>query len=262
MINAEYQNDHFETRISSYVALMWLSWKRNNLFQYIQTKMGKWLFGRETFHPPRGFISLRVIDQICYTHLFDRMTSQHSQDQWVRHHLPRCRGGGEWETGEWWERKGLGSERYNILKLAKACLQYLVNVTKLAQLYTNNQLQVPSHCTVPPPKHTFTHDQYTTSNGLPKELDHLDMPSFMWSVKPSRFFFLSVSDDCNFTRFTGLVLILKSLRFTSIKKKHFIAHVCSNVQPGAVKSVLLRHWMHVTQVHPVTSENQFHYTRL
>ena len=35
-----------------------------------------------------------------------------------------------------------------------------------------------------------------------------------------------------------------------------------SVQPGAVKLVLWRHWMHLTQVRPVTSENQFHCTRL
>ena len=36
----------------------------------------------------------------------------------------------------------------------------------------------------------------------------------------------------------------------------------SSVQPGAVKLVLWHHWMLHTQVHPVTSENQFHCTRL
>ena len=35
-----------------------------------------------------------------------------------------------------------------------------------------------------------------------------------------------------------------------------------DIQPGAVKLVLWRHLMHLTQVHPVTSENQFHCTRL
>ena len=34
------------------------------------------------------------------------------------------------------------------------------------------------------------------------------------------------------------------------------------VQPGAVKLVLWRHWMHAAQVHSVTSENHFHYTIL
>ena len=34
------------------------------------------------------------------------------------------------------------------------------------------------------------------------------------------------------------------------------------IQPGAVKLVLWHHWRHVTQVHPVTSESQFHCTRL
>ena len=34
------------------------------------------------------------------------------------------------------------------------------------------------------------------------------------------------------------------------------------IEPGAVKLVLWRHWMHVAQVHPVTSENQFHCTIL
>ena len=41
-----------------------------------------------------------------------------------------------------------------------------------------------------------------------------------------------------------------------------IAQKVSYIQPGAVKLVLWRHWMHVTQVHPVTAENQLHYTRL
>ena len=36
----------------------------------------------------------------------------------------------------------------------------------------------------------------------------------------------------------------------------------SYVQPGAVKLVLWRQWMHEIQVHPVTPENQFHCTRL
>ena len=34
------------------------------------------------------------------------------------------------------------------------------------------------------------------------------------------------------------------------------------IQPDAVKLVLWRHWMHLSYVHPVTSENQFHCTRL
>ena len=36
----------------------------------------------------------------------------------------------------------------------------------------------------------------------------------------------------------------------------------TSIQPCALKLVLWRHWMHVTQVHPVTSENQFYCTRL
>ena len=36
----------------------------------------------------------------------------------------------------------------------------------------------------------------------------------------------------------------------------------STIQPGAVKMVLWRHWMHLNFMHPVTSENQFHCTRL
>ena len=38
--------------------------------------------------------------------------------------------------------------------------------------------------------------------------------------------------------------------------------LCMYSHDGAVKLVLWRHWMHGTQVHPVTAENQFHYTRL
>ena len=34
------------------------------------------------------------------------------------------------------------------------------------------------------------------------------------------------------------------------------------VQPGGVKLVLCSHWMHLSCMHPVTSENQFHCTRL
>ena len=37
---------------------------------------------------------------------------------------------------------------------------------------------------------------------------------------------------------------------------------CCRVQPCAMKLVLWRHWMHEIQVHPATSENQFHCTRL
>ena len=43
---------------------------------------------------------------------------------------------------------------------------------------------------------------------------------------------------------------------------HRPIHVIMHVQPGAMKMVLWRHWMHVTHVHPVTSENQFRCTRL
>ena len=43
---------------------------------------------------------------------------------------------------------------------------------------------------------------------------------------------------------------------------HRPIHVIMHVQPGAMKMVLWRHWMHVTHVHPVTSENQYRYTRL
>ena len=35
-----------------------------------------------------------------------------------------------------------------------------------------------------------------------------------------------------------------------------------HVQPGVVKLVLWRHWMHLSYMHPVTSENQFYFTRL
>ena len=35
-----------------------------------------------------------------------------------------------------------------------------------------------------------------------------------------------------------------------------------NIQPGAVKLVPLRHWMHLSYMHTVTSENKFHCTRL
>ena len=36
----------------------------------------------------------------------------------------------------------------------------------------------------------------------------------------------------------------------------------TGLQTGAVKLGLWRHWMHVTQVHQMTAENQFHCTRL
>ena len=35
-----------------------------------------------------------------------------------------------------------------------------------------------------------------------------------------------------------------------------------HVQPGAVKLVLWRHWMHLSYMHPVTPESQLHCTRL
>ena len=40
------------------------------------------------------------------------------------------------------------------------------------------------------------------------------------------------------------------------------AFCCPCVQLGAVKLVLWRHWMHLNVMLPVTSENQFHCTRL
>ena len=42
----------------------------------------------------------------------------------------------------------------------------------------------------------------------------------------------------------------------------FVFYSPARIQPGAVKLVLWRHWMHATQVHPVMSENHFHCTRL
>ena len=35
-----------------------------------------------------------------------------------------------------------------------------------------------------------------------------------------------------------------------------------HVQPGAVKLVLWRHWMHLSYMPPLTTENQFHCTKL
>ena len=35
-----------------------------------------------------------------------------------------------------------------------------------------------------------------------------------------------------------------------------------HIQPGAVKLVLCGHWIHLSYMHAVTSEDQFHCTRL
>ena len=39
-------------------------------------------------------------------------------------------------------------------------------------------------------------------------------------------------------------------------------HALLHIQPGAMKLVLCCHWMHLSYMHPVMSENQFHCTRL
>ena len=54
----------------------------------------------------------------------------------------------------------------------------------------------------------------------------------------------------------------KSVGLDTTQRKYRCLKANSQIQPGAVKLVLWRHWMHVTQVHPVMSENQFHCTRL
>ena len=47
------------------------------------------------------------------------------------------------------------------------------------------------------------------------------------------------------------------------KSSIFFAHTCLfQIQPGAVKLVLCALWMHLNCMHPVTSENQLHCTRL
>ena len=43
------------------------------------------------------------------------------------------------------------------------------------------------------------------------------------------------------------------------EERHELKH--TDIQPGAVKLVLWRHWMHLNFMHPVMSENQFHCTR-
>ena len=50
----------------------------------------------------------------------------------------------------------------------------------------------------------------------------------------------------------------RTLRANSSRLNFMWVHV----QPGAVKLALQRQWMNVTQVHPVTTENHFHCTRL
>ena len=42
----------------------------------------------------------------------------------------------------------------------------------------------------------------------------------------------------------------------------FISFFFIYIQPGAVKLILCGHWMHLSYMHPVTSENHFHCTRL
>ena len=50
--------------------------------------------------------------------------------------------------------------------------------------------------------------------------------------------------------------------FVGEKKERICLSVCLHVQPGAVKSVFCGHCMHLSYMHTVTSEDQFHCTRL
>ena len=71
---------------------------------------------------------------------------------------------------------------------------------------------------------------------------------------------------CDCRNFTHQCIAAKSdRRFFNITRcitTMFFFLLSRLVQPGAVKLVLWRHCMHEIQVHPVTSENQFHCTRL
>ena len=49
---------------------------------------------------------------------------------------------------------------------------------------------------------------------------------------------------------------------TVVPLKILRVKICAFLQAGAVKLVLWRHWMHLSYMHPLTSEKQFHCTRL
>ena len=57
-------------------------------------------------------------------------------------------------------------------------------------------------------------------------------------------------------------IVILSLRVCTYSTKMTGTHFQLHIQPGAVKLVLCGHWMHLSYMHPVTSENQFHCTRL
>ena len=72
---------------------------------------------------------------------------------------------------------------------------------------------------------------------------------------------------------SAAIIFKVAVILTHTRKRHFVQSWVSklrtqqigfplSIQSGAVKLVLWRHWMHATQVHPVTAENQFHCTRL
>ena len=61
----------------------------------------------------------------------------------------------------------------------------------------------------------------------------------------------------------------KLVSFSGLTMYYIVSYVysmyytlCSIIQPGAVKLILWRHWIHATAAAAVTSENQFHCTRL
>ena len=67
------------------------------------------------------------------------------------------------------------------------------------------------------------------------------------------------SEGYLFTGFYGIVL---QINYSYVRPKSLQGTFFTILQPGAVKLVLWRQWMHVIQMHPVTSESQFHCTRL
>ena len=92
----------------------------------------------------------------------------------------------------------------------------------------------------------------------------------MWSCPSSSFGIVVIGFMRSTKRALFEVLSTKSstkrqkTRDTQSTNSKFYEHykLSALVQPGAVKLVLWHHWMHLNFIHSVTSENQFHCTRL
>ena len=94
-------------------------------------------------------------------------------------------------------------------------------------------------------------------------LDDLLVLNWRYALEARNVFARSTLSMCHWRGFAFSFDLSLSLSLSlSLFHTHGHTHTQTFIQSGAVKLVLWRHWVHLSYMHPVTSENQFHCTRL